>query len=158
MCPHVCTQWNGAYALGLFNLQQCVPFAPRGHGMHSPRGEAGGKGRKGIWPVSCCVCLLFKERADSATFVSPPLLKRMSLEDEPFNTRSSAHIQSGFSVNVAKGHCPASLNVDSPPSQPWVSLLHSSLPGLQPACPPNGPSDFSPPGSLRVPAQPCSLP
>lgn len=95
-----------------------MPFAPWCHVCTVPGGGwREGKGRS--QPANCCVFLLFEERADFATFVSPLSLKSMSSKDEPYNAWSLAHSQNGFSVNVARGTCPASLNVDSPSFQPW---------------------------------------
>lgn len=152
MCPRVGTQGNGANPGVCFILSGLCLLLP---GAVECTALGGGcrEGKQRRPASQLLFCLLVKEKADS---VLPPL-KRMSLKDEPCNTGSLTHIQSGLSVNMAMDHCPVGLHVDSPPFQPWVSLLPSPHPGLQPACSLNAPSAFSSSGSSRLPARPWSL-
>ena len=60
LMPGVCFIFSGLCLL----LQGAVECTARGVGWGGA-GEAAGKGSRGGRPASCCVCLLFKEKADS---------------------------------------------------------------------------------------------
>lgn len=99
--------------------------------------------------ASCCVCLLFKEKADVLC-----LCLASSFEEDA--QWALAHIQGGFPCNRAMDHCPVGCLWTAP--FPARGLCFPALPGLQPACSPNAPSAFSSSGSSCLPARTLVLP